>query len=160
MSTSAWRRTVTLRDGTRATLRPIAPEDKSLIVASFVRSNDDTDVAEVAVTVIDDWQGRGLGRVLLTRLTSRARQEGVRRFSLVVLGENREARRLFNTFGDVGRRQYSTGVVELVIELPPKRGIRARLAHALRGGGGKPDRCCDTTVVMTARSWARRSPHR
>jgi hypothetical protein len=74
--------------------------------------------------------------VLLTRLTSRARQEGVRRFSLVVLGENREALRLFNTFGDVGRRQYSTGVVELVIELPPERGIRARLARALRGGGG------------------------
>ena len=185
MSTSSWRRTVTLRDGARVTLRPIGPEDKPLIAASFerlgeesryrrfltskkelsaaeldylvdvdhsdheaiiavdqlseeavgvaryVRSNDDVEVAELAVTVIDDWQGRGLGRVLLTRLTDRARREGVRRFSAVVLGQNREALRLFNSFGDV-RREYDAGMVELVIELPPKRGIGARLARALR----------------------------
>jgi GNAT superfamily N-acetyltransferase len=60
-------------------------------VARYVRSNDDAEVAELAVTVIDDWQGRGLGRLLLTRLTDRARREGVRRFSAVVLGQNREA---------------------------------------------------------------------
>jgi GNAT superfamily N-acetyltransferase len=185
MSTSSWRRTVTLRDGVRVTLRPIAPEDKPLIAASFerlseesryrrfftskkelsaadldylvdvdhsdheaiiavdplsgeavgvaryVRSNDDAEVAELAVTVIDDWQGRGLGRVLLTRLTDRARREGVRRFSAVVLGQNREALRLFNSFGDV-RREYDAGMVELVIELPPEGGIGARLARALR----------------------------
>jgi GNAT superfamily N-acetyltransferase len=100
-------------------------------VARYVRSNDDAEVAELAVTVIDDWQGRGLGRVLLTRLTDRARREGVRRFSAVVLGQNREALRLFNSFGDV-RREYDAGMVELVIELPPKRGIGARLARALR----------------------------
>jgi GNAT superfamily N-acetyltransferase len=185
MSTSSWRRTVTLRDGVRVTLRPIAPEDKPLIAASFerlseesryrrfftskkelsaadldylvdvdhsdheaiiavdplsgeavgvaryVRSNDDAEVAELAVTVIDDWQGRGLGRVLLTRLTDRARREGVRRFSAVVLGQNREALRLFNSLGDV-RREYDAGMVELVIELPPEGGIGARLARALR----------------------------
>ena len=185
MSTSSWRRTATLRDGARVTLRQIAPEDKPLIGASFerlgeesryrrflsskkelsaaeldyfvdvdhsdheaiiaidqlsgeavgvaryVRSNDDAEVAELAVTVIDAWQGRGLGRVLLTRLTDRARREGVRRFSAVVLGQNREALRLFNSFGDV-RREYDAGMVELVIELPPKRGIGARLARALR----------------------------
>ena len=90
----------------------------------------------MAVTVIDDWQGRGLGRVLLTRLTHRARREGVRRFSVVVLGENREAIGLFNSFGDVRRRQSAAGVVELVIELPPKRGIGARLARALREAAG------------------------
>ena len=185
MSTSSWRRTATLRDGARVTLRPITPEDKPLIAASFerlseesryrrfftskkelsaaeldyfvdvdhsnheaiiavdqlsreavgvaryVRSNDDTEVADLAVTVIDDWQRRGLGRALLTRLTDRARREGVRRFSAVVLGQNREALRLFNSFGEV-RREYDAGMVELVIELPPKRGIGARLARALR----------------------------
>jgi GNAT superfamily N-acetyltransferase len=101
-------------------------------VARYVRSNDDAEVAELAVTVIDDWQGRGLGRLLLTRLTDRARREGVRRFSAVVLGQNREALRLFKSFGDV-RREYDAGMVELVIELPPKRGIGARLAPARCG---------------------------
>jgi GNAT superfamily N-acetyltransferase len=185
MSTSSWRRTVILRDGARATLRPIAPEDKPLVAASFerlgeesryrrfftikkelspaeldylvdvdhidheaiiaidqssgeavgvaryIRSNEDADVAEVAVTVVDDWHGRGLGRALLTRLTYRARREGIRRFSAVVLGENREALGLVDSSGD-DQRQYTAGVVDLIIELPPKRGIGARLARTLR----------------------------
>lgn len=44
-------------------------------VARYVRSTDDPEAAELAVTVIDDWQGRGLGRALLTALTRCARRE-------------------------------------------------------------------------------------
>jgi hypothetical protein len=55
----------------------------------------------------------------------------VRRFSAVVLGENREALGLIDDAAD-GQRQYAAGVVELIIELPPKRGIGARLARTLR----------------------------
>jgi len=100
-------------------------------VARYVRSSDDPEVAEVAVTVVDDWQGRGLGRALLTRLAYRARREGVRRFSAMVLGENRGALGLVDSFGE-GQRQYDSGVLEVVIDLPPERGIGARLAQALR----------------------------
>ena len=185
MSIPSWRKTITLRDGARATLRPIAPEDKLLLAASFerlseesryrrflttkdalsaaeldylvdvdhsdheaiiavdpssgeglgvaryIRSADDAEVAEVAVTVADDWQGRGLGRALLDRLTYRARREGVRRFSAVVQSDNRASLGLLEGVGDT-RRRFDTGTVELVVELPPKRGIGARLARALR----------------------------
>jgi hypothetical protein len=55
----------------------------------------------------------------------------VRRFSAVVLGENREALGLIDDSAD-GRREYADGLVELIIELPPKRGIGARLARTLR----------------------------
>ena len=37
-------------------------------VARYIRSKDDAEVAEVAVTVADDWQRRGLGRALLRPL--------------------------------------------------------------------------------------------
>jgi nucleotide-binding universal stress UspA family protein/GNAT superfamily N-acetyltransferase len=185
MSSPSWRKTITLRDGARATLRPIAPEDKPLLVAIFerlseesryrrfftpmnelspaeldyfvdidhedheaiiaidpssgealgvaryVRSKEDAEVAEVAVTVADDWQGRGLGRALLDRLTYRARREGVRRFSALVLTDNPGALGLLSGVGET-QRQLDTGVVELLIELPPKRGIGAQLARALR----------------------------
>ena len=42
-------------------------------VARYVRDPQRPDVAEVAVTVIDDWQGRGLGTLLLEVLGARAR---------------------------------------------------------------------------------------
>ena len=53
-------------------------------VARYIRSKDDAEVAEIAVTVADDWQGRGLGRALLDRVTYRARHGGVHRFSALV----------------------------------------------------------------------------
>ena len=58
-------------------------------VARFVRSADDPEVAEVAVAVADSWHNRGVATALLDRLTQRAREEGVRRFSAEVLAENR-----------------------------------------------------------------------
>ena len=76
------------------------------------------EVAEVAVTVADDWQGRGLGRALLDRLTYRARREGVRRrFSALVQSDNLASVGLLEGVGET-RRRFDTGEVELVIELP------------------------------------------
>ncbi len=103
-------------------------------IARYVRSKDDPETAEVAVTVADDWQRRGLGRALLDRLTYRARQEGVRRFSALVLSENQPALGLFSDLGDSEQHQ-SSGEVEMMIELPPLRGIGAQLARALRAAG-------------------------
>ena len=40
------------------------------------------DTAEASVSVADDWQGRGLGGMLLERLVTRAREEGMRRSPL------------------------------------------------------------------------------
>ncbi len=103
-------------------------------VARYIRSKADAqvaEVAEVAVTVADDWQRRGLGRALLNRLTYRARREGVRRFSALVQGDNPGALRLLEGVGDT-QHQHDGGVVELVIELPPQRGMGAHLTRALR----------------------------
>ena len=54
----------------------------------FVRNADDPQAADVAVTVVDDWQGRGVGSELLARLSDRARQEGILRFNALVAAEN------------------------------------------------------------------------
>jgi len=103
---------------------------EALGVARYVRSRDDGEVAEVAVTVVDDWQGRGLGRALLDRLTYRARREGVRYFSALVQNDNWASLGLAAGAGDPDRCA-GTGVVGLVLEIPPKRGIGVRLARAL-----------------------------
>jgi acetyltransferase len=46
------------------------------------------DVAEFAIVLSDDWQGRGLGGVLLSSLIAEARQRGVRRLIGTTLSEN------------------------------------------------------------------------
>jgi GNAT superfamily N-acetyltransferase len=57
-------------------------------VAHFVRLDGAADVAELAVTVIDDYQKLGVGRALLQRIGLEARLRGVQRFSGIVLSEN------------------------------------------------------------------------
>src|SRR6476469_5677670 len=56
-------------------------EGRGVGVARYIRDADDPRAAEIAVTIVDDWQGRGLGAELLARLSDRARQEGIRRFT-------------------------------------------------------------------------------
>src|SRR3954469_12230377 len=61
-------------------------------VARYVRVAPRT--AELAVTVIDDWQGRGVGGCLLKLLARRARRAGIRRFVAVTVAGNEPALRL------------------------------------------------------------------
>ena len=57
-------------------------------VARFVRLAGEPEVAEAAVTVVDDVQGKGIGRLLLTALATHALSRGVRIFRGEVLVEN------------------------------------------------------------------------
>jgi len=92
--------------------------DDGVGVARFVRSPEDPSLAEVAVAVDDEWQGRGLGTVLLHDLAARAREEGIKRFSASVLAENKPMIGAFHKLGEVRVTGRDTGVVELLIELP------------------------------------------
>jgi GNAT superfamily N-acetyltransferase len=57
-------------------------------VARYDRDPDDPTRAEMAVVVEDEWQGRGLGRLLLELLTVVARRRGIDTLTASVLGEN------------------------------------------------------------------------
>ena len=48
-------------------------------VARYVRDNHDPSLAEVAVVMADEWQGRRVGTALLGRLGDRAYSAGVER---------------------------------------------------------------------------------
>jgi GNAT superfamily N-acetyltransferase len=103
-------------------------------VARFVRSETDPEIAEFAVAVADDWHGRGVGTALLHRLTERAREEGIRRFSASILAENRPMLELANTLGDVHVRDRAAGAVEIEVKLPAE-GIGTALRDTLRAAG-------------------------
>ena len=70
-------------------------------VARFIRSHDRPDSAEIAVTIADSWQGRGVGTQLLHRLADRARQEGIIRLTGAILSENRAMLALIRRIGRV-----------------------------------------------------------
>jgi hypothetical protein len=55
----------------------------------FVRRPDDPGTADLGVTVVDAWQGRGLGSALLARLSERALEVGIEYFTAEILAENR-----------------------------------------------------------------------
>jgi len=101
-------------------------------VARSVRSRSDPQVAEAAVTVADDWQGRGMGTALFGLLADRARAQGISRFTALMLATNREMLDLFEDLGPVRILERASGTVELEITLP-RRGAGPHLRELLRG---------------------------
>ena len=87
-------------------------------IARYVRDAGDPQAAEIAVTVVDEWQGRGLGTVLLARLSDRARQEGIGRFTALAAADNLAVARLLAGMGaDVIHRE--AGTLRYELELAP-----------------------------------------
>ena len=178
---------VTLRDGSRALIRPVQPGDKELFarawerfgeesryrrflgakatltrhdlqyftevdhvdheaigardaetgegvgVARYVRLADPS-VAEAAVSVVDDWQGRGLGGELLGRLTERANEHGIERFRASLFAFNREMLGLFEDIGEVDVREQHGAQLEIDVELPcDRKGLGDALRAAAKG---------------------------
>jgi GNAT superfamily N-acetyltransferase len=88
-------------------------------VARYVRSAARPDTAEVAVAVVDSWQGRGLGTILLQAISVRARDEGVRTFTALMLASNHEMMDLFEHLGPVRILERAAGTVEIEVAIPP-----------------------------------------
>src|SRR5690242_16131252 len=86
-------------------------------IARYIRDADDPQAAEIAVTIVDDWQGRGLGAELLAQLSDRARQEGIRRFTALADAGNVAVAALLGKAGAYLVRR-GRGTVEYEITLP------------------------------------------
>ena len=93
-------------------------DPQGLGVARYIRLSDPV-AAEMAVTVVDDWQGRGLGRVLLDALVLEALENGITRFEGDVLVENRPMQEMLRRTG-ARFRSDSPGVLRFSIDLPAR----------------------------------------
>ena len=114
------------------------PEPVGVGVSRYIRMPDDPAAAEMAVTVVDDWQGRGLGRILLDALVLEALENGIIRFEGDVLVENRPMRELLRGAG-ARVRPEGNGVLRFSIDLPardeaPRGAPFADLLRALAKG--------------------------
>ena len=99
-------------------------------VARFVRLDDGT-TAEAAVTVIDDWQGRGLGTALCNLLAERAREEGIHRFNALLLAGNDQMQDVLASLGPAKVLSREAGTVEVEVDIPPA-GIGDHMTSVLR----------------------------
>lgn len=98
-------------DGTEESARyPVAD-------ARFVRDQHHPTVAEIAFTVADAYQGRGIGTFLTAALCLAARVAGVEKFSARVLSENLPMRTILDHYGAFWQRD-DVGVVTTVIDVP------------------------------------------
>ena len=63
-------------------------DGRGLGVIRYIRWATDPTAADLAITVVDEWHGRGVGAELFARLSTWAYDEGIRRFTASVSGEN------------------------------------------------------------------------
>jgi RimJ/RimL family protein N-acetyltransferase len=106
-------------------------------VVRYVEVPGEPGVVEIAATVADDWQGRGLGRALLEQLTSRARDEGYSTLRANVLAINR---RSINMLRRAGFAPHAGSGIQ--VTLPSRPGTHRAMAWYT-----------STAVVAAASGW-------
>jgi GNAT superfamily N-acetyltransferase len=112
--------------------------DSPVAVGRLVRSATAPEQAEIAITVVDEWQRRGLGRLLVTLLAALARDLGIERFVFDALPENRAVLGLFGSFGATWALAEGivTGSLDLaLVPSPDVIGDALGLAMAARRAG-------------------------
>jgi GNAT superfamily N-acetyltransferase len=91
-------------------------------IARFIRSGPGAREAEVALTIIDKYQGRGLGTLLFQLLVQEAWERGITQFTGQVLPDNRATVKIL--------RRYP---IECEVLPGPVLSFRMRLARAVIG---------------------------
>ena len=86
-------------------------------VARLIQDPSDPATADIAVTVADRWQGRGVGAALVRALMER-RPPALRRIRTVVDADNQASLALLAASGPVSSSVTSRGVVDVTVDLP------------------------------------------
>ena len=117
------------------TLVPLAPDGTPIGIGRFVRLRETPDAADVALTVVDDQQGKGIGTVLIQALAVVARRRGIAVLHFDVLPENEPMLTLLRSLG--ASSKLEDGIVHAILRTadvgPPEvlDGDLGRLADRL-----------------------------
>lgn len=101
-----------------ATLSPGEPEAQRGSVARYIRLPHEPDVAELAITVADSLQGRGLGSLVGRWLADHARANHITTFGATIAADNTASIKIMKGLGEVVRREHpSPGVLDIRVLL-------------------------------------------
>ena len=92
-------------------INPSLPGEPGMGIARFIRLPGEPYVAELALTVVDKFQGLGLGAALLNILLVRAEQLNIRTLRAVVLPDNYRVIRWMRRLGATSN--WKDGLLEL-----------------------------------------------
>jgi RimJ/RimL family protein N-acetyltransferase len=93
-------------------------EEGGIGIARYVRTPEDSSTAEFAITVVDAWQGRGIGRILLHRLLAAMREDGIRTAIGRTHVENQRIRRLLEPYVPPGSFTRDGAVLSVRFPVP------------------------------------------
>ena len=86
-------------------------------VGRFVRSNEKSDHAEIAITVIDEFQGMGIGSMLMRQLIDCARELGVVQLEGSMFAKNARMVKLLRKTRLPYRSIHESGMVSMSLDL-------------------------------------------
>lgn len=87
-------------------------------LARIIRYPDDPRAADLGVTVVDEWQGRGVATALLEVLMAH-RPDGVECIRTVTRADNPASLAMLRALGDVDVDMAGPGVLAVVVHLDP-----------------------------------------
>jgi RimJ/RimL family protein N-acetyltransferase len=105
-------------------------------VVRFIRDKDNPTSAEIAFEVVDEWQNRGVGSLLATRIAARAQRENLSELTALISASNGRAARLLAKAGTVTHVARDGATVSYRVALPAPT-QRPRRAHTAAGVGNR-----------------------
>jgi GNAT superfamily N-acetyltransferase len=90
-------------------IQEVDGEERMVGVGRYIKGKD-SDMAELALLVKDDWQGKGLGLLMHEYLDNIARAHNIGGFKVEVLDQNKRALHVFTRLGRKAKTEYDQGV--------------------------------------------------
>lgn len=102
-------------------------------IVRMVRSSEDQEEAEIALILIDEYQGKGLGNLLMDLMTLAAWERGIRKFSFTFLPHNKAIQGLIKKLGTPRPGMVTGDSIQYFIDLTidDVKRVKARLLQHL-----------------------------
>jgi RimJ/RimL family protein N-acetyltransferase len=124
-------------------------EKSGIGMARFVASAERPDSAEIAITIVDDWQGLGIGRILLHRLLAMISERGIAYVDGRLQSENLAMRHLLEPYVPEDGFQREDAALLFRFAVPaPDDPLMAQLARNAAAVAGMFKRMAEGGIVM------------
>lgn len=104
---------------------------KGIAIARMVRSSTEPREAEIALTIIDEYQKKGLGSILMKLIVLAASEREITRLSFTFLPQNEGIIKLINKVGPHKKRSTQMDSVQYIVEMSDVN--RGKLKNDLLG---------------------------